>query len=32
MSGFGFEHQVSVIADGQMFKGCGGARKSEWDM
>jgi uncharacterized membrane protein len=32
MSGFGFEHQVSVTADGQTFKGCGGARKSEWDM
>jgi uncharacterized membrane protein len=32
MSGFGFEHQVMVIADGETFKGCGGARKSEWDM
>ncbi|HYW15999.1 MAG TPA: hypothetical protein VE891_07580 [Allosphingosinicella sp.] len=32
MSGFGFEHQVSVVADGESFKGCGGARKSEWDM
>ncbi|HEX8573743.1 MAG TPA: hypothetical protein VF759_13440 [Allosphingosinicella sp.] len=31
MSGFGFEHQVMVIADGETFKGCGGARKSEWD-
>lgn len=31
MSGFGFEHQVTVIADGETFKGCGGARKSEWD-
>ena len=31
MSGFGFEHQVSVTADGESFKGCGGARKSEWD-
>ena len=32
MSGFGFEHQVTVIADGETFKGCGGARKTEWDM
>lgn len=31
MSGFGFEHQVMVIADGETFRGCGGARKSEWD-
>ena len=32
MSGFGYEHQVMVIADGKTFKGCGGARKSGWDM
>lgn len=32
MSGFGFEHQVTVTADGETYKGCGGARKSEWDM
>ncbi|HEX8307344.1 MAG TPA: hypothetical protein VF645_02870 [Allosphingosinicella sp.] len=32
MSGHGFEHQVSVLADGASFKGCGGARKPEWDM
>ena len=31
MSGQGFEHQVSVLADGESFKGCGGARKPEWD-
>ena len=31
MSGFGFEHQVSLVADGETFKGCGGARKAEWD-
>lgn len=31
MSGHGFEHQVSVIADGQTFQGCGGARKTDWD-
>jgi uncharacterized membrane protein len=32
MSGFGFEHQVTVIADGETYKGCGGARKTKWDM
>jgi uncharacterized membrane protein len=32
MSGFGFEHQVMVIADGETFRGCGGTRKPEWDM
>ncbi|HEX8380966.1 MAG TPA: hypothetical protein VF619_10515 [Allosphingosinicella sp.] len=31
MSGHGFEHQVTVTADGAAFKGCGGARKTEWD-
>jgi uncharacterized membrane protein len=32
MSGFGFEHQVMVTADGETYDGCGGARKQEWDM
>ena len=32
MSGHGYEHQVSVAADGESYKGCGGVRKSEWDM
>jgi len=32
MSGFGFEHQVMVIADGETYQGCGGARKKEWDL
>lgn len=31
MSGFGFEHQVTVIADGTTVRGCGGARRTEWD-
>jgi uncharacterized membrane protein len=31
MSGHGYEHQVTVLADGESFKGCGGARKGEWD-
>lgn len=32
MSGFGFEHQVMVTADGETYDGCGGAHKREWDM
>ena len=32
MSGHGFEHQVLVTADGESLRGCGGARKPEWDM
>ncbi len=31
MSGHGYEHQVMVIADGQTYRGCGGARRSSWD-
>ncbi|HEX9963938.1 MAG TPA: hypothetical protein VGB04_03040 [Allosphingosinicella sp.] len=31
MSGHGYEHQVTVIADGESFRGCGGARKADWD-
>ena len=31
MSGFGYEHQLLVIADGKSFKGCGGQRKAAWD-
>jgi uncharacterized membrane protein len=32
MSGQGYEHQVMVIVDGQTFRGCGGARRSDWDI
>lgn len=32
MSGLGYEHQVLVTADGESVKGCGGARRHEWDM
>jgi uncharacterized membrane protein len=32
MSGRGFEHQVSVVADGQTFRGCGGERRTDWDL
>jgi uncharacterized membrane protein len=32
MSGHGYEHQVMVIADGDTVKGCGGARRPDWDM
>jgi heat shock protein HslJ len=31
MSGFGYEHQVMVIADGKTYRGCGGQRKNQWD-
>ncbi len=31
MSGFGFADQVTVIADGQTYRGCGGDRRSDWD-
>ena len=32
MSGQGFEHQVMVIADGRTYRGCGGARRPDWDV
>jgi uncharacterized membrane protein len=32
MSGRGYEHQVTVSGEGKTVKGCGGARKPEWDM
>lgn len=32
MSGHGYEHQVTVTADGETFRGCGGARRSDWDV
>ena len=31
MSGRGYEHQVMVTADGETYKGCGGARRTDWD-
>ena len=31
MSGHGYEHQVLVIADGRSVRGCGGARRPDWD-
>ena len=31
MSGHGYEHQVMVIADGTIVRGCGGARRPDWD-
>ncbi|HEX4737799.1 MAG TPA: hypothetical protein VH331_09570 [Allosphingosinicella sp.] len=30
-SGKGYEHQVLVIAGGRAVKGCGGARRPQWD-
>jgi len=32
MSGQGFADQVTVTADGETFKGCGGERRTDWDM
>jgi uncharacterized membrane protein len=32
MSGRGFEHQVTVTADGKTFRGCGGERRVDWDL
>lgn len=31
MSGKGYAHRVMVSADGETFKGCGGARRPQWD-
>jgi hypothetical protein len=31
MSGQGFADQVTVIAEGKTVRGCGGARRTEWD-
>lgn len=30
-SGEGFEHQVTVTADGRTVRGCGGERRRDWD-
>lgn len=32
MSGHGYEHQVMVTADGQTVRGCGGQRRTDWDV
>ncbi len=32
MSGHGYEHQVMVTADGTTLRGCGGARRPDWDV
>ncbi len=31
MSGHGYAHQVTVIADGARVRGCGGERRADWD-
>ena len=31
MSGHSYEHQVLVLADGKSVRGCGGARRPDWD-
>jgi uncharacterized membrane protein len=32
LSGRGYEHQVLVTAGGETHRGCGGARRSDWDV
>ena len=32
MSGDGYEHEVTVTADGQTYRGCGGTRRQDWDV
>ena len=32
MSGHGFADQVMVIADGETYRGCGGERRTDWDV
>jgi len=32
MSGHGYEHQVMLIADGTTVRGCGGQRRTDWDV
>ena len=32
LNGHGYEHQVLVTADGKTFRGCGGARRTDWDV
>src|SRR5687767_4596290 len=32
MSGHGYEHEVKVTADGETYDGCGGPRRTDWDM
>lgn len=31
MSGHGYADQVTVIADGETYRGCGGERRQDWD-
>ena len=31
MSGHGYADQVTVIADGETYSGCGGERRTDWD-
>jgi len=32
MSGQGFSNKVMMIADGETYRGCGGERRTDWDM
>jgi uncharacterized membrane protein len=31
MSGHGYSDQVKIVADGETYDGCGGARRTDWD-
>ena len=31
MSGHGYADQVTVVADGETYRGCGGERRTDWD-
>jgi uncharacterized membrane protein len=31
-SGRGYEHQVTILADGEALHGCGGKRRADWDV
>lgn len=32
LSGHGYEHQVTVTAKGRTHRGCGGPRRTDWDV
>jgi hypothetical protein len=31
-NGLGYEDRVTVVADGRRFEGCGGVRRTDWDL
>jgi uncharacterized membrane protein len=32
MSGHGYSDQVTIVADGETYQGCGGERRTDWDV